>query len=171
MATFTERIVGAIKLNVATYEDVEADQAATGQAMGVVLLSSVAAGIGAIGIFGAGGLVRGAVSALVGWFVWAFLTFVIGTRLLPEPQTKSNLGEMLRTTGFAAAPGMLRILTIVPLLGPLVAIVSALWMLAAMVVAVRQALDYTSTLRAVGVCAIGFLIYLATALLFLPFAG
>ena len=158
MASFGQRIVGAIKLDAATYEEVEADRLATTQAVAVVVLSSLAAGVGAIGLFGAAGVLRGTVSALVGWFVWALLTYVIGTRILPEPQTQSNLGEMLRTTGFAAAPGLFRIFTAVPLLGWLVALVSAVWMLAAMIVAVRQALDYTSTLRAVGVCAIGFLI-------------
>ncbi|MDE3153864.1 MAG: hypothetical protein KGN76_02125 [Acidobacteriota bacterium] len=171
MASFRERLAGAIGLNAATYEEVEADRSATGQAMAVVLLSSVAAGIGAIGIFGPAGIVRGAVSALVGWCVWAVLTYIIGTRLLPEPQTRATVGELLRTTGFAAGPGLFRIFTLVPGVGWLVALVSAVWMLAAMIVAVRQALDYTSTLRAVAVCVIGFLIYLATALLFLPFAG
>jgi hypothetical protein len=102
--------------------------------------------------------------------VWALLAYAIGVHLLPEPQTRSTLGEMLRTTGFAAAPGVFRILTIIPLFGALIAIVVAIWMLLAMVIAVRQALDYRSTLRAIGVCFIGWLVYLAFVLLFAPFA-
>lgn len=158
MATFTERMIGAAKLNVHTYEEVEADTTATGQAMGVVVLASLAGGVGTIARVGALGIVTGTIANLVGWFIWAFLTYLIGTKLLPEPQTKSNVGELLRTIGFSSSPGLLRILGVVPLLGGLIVFVANVWMLIAMVIAVRQALDYTSTWRAIGVCIIGWII-------------
>ena len=159
MASFSERMIGAAMLNVNTYEEVEADSTAIGQAMGVVALSSVAAGIGSFRILGVSGLFTMTLSALIGWFVWAGLTFVIGTKLLPEPQTRSDMGELLRTIGFSSSPGILRVLGFLPLVGWLISLVASLWMLAAMVIAVRQALDYHSTGRAVGVCVIGFIIY------------
>lgn len=154
MASLTERMIGAARLDPHTYEEVEADPSTMGQAMWVVVLSSVAAGIGS----GAGmiGLIVGSLAALAGWFVWAFVTYYIGTKLLPEPQTEADIGQLLRTTGFAASPGTLRILGIVPGLGIIAVAIANIWMLASMVVAVRQALDYTSTLRAVGVCLIGW---------------
>lgn len=156
MATFVGRMVGAAKLNTATYEEIEQDASATRQAIGVVALSSVAAGIG----LGAGvwGLVAGTLIALLGWYVWAWLTHWIGTRLLPEPQTRSDRGELLRTIGFASAPGILRVLGVIPALQAPVFGVTAIWTLVAVVVAVRQALDYQSTLRAIGVCVVGWLI-------------
>jgi hypothetical protein len=117
------------------------------------------------------GILQGTITALIGWFVWALLTYAIGVHLLPQPQTRSNLGEMLRTTGFAAAPGLFRLLQLVPLVGAIVSLVVSIWMLVAMVIAVRQALDYTSTLRALGVCIIGWLVYVAVALVFTPLAG
>jgi len=144
-------------LDVHLYEEVEADRGALGQAMGVVVLSSVAAGIGASG-GGAPGLVAGAMGALVSWFIWAYLTYLIGTRLLPEPQTEADLGQLLRTTGFAASPGLIRILGLIPSLPAVVFLAAGVWMLVAMIVAVRQALDYRSTGRAVGVCVIGFIV-------------
>ena len=146
-------------LNVNTYEEVEADTNAIPQAMTVVVISSLAAGIGTLRHGGISGLLFGTVAALVGWAIWAGLTFVIGTKLLPEPQTRSDFGELLRTIGFAQSPGILRILGIIPFLGWLVSIVASLWMLVATVIAVRQALDYQSTGRAVGVCLIGFAVY------------
>ncbi len=163
MASFSERMIGAAKLDPQTYEEVEHDTNAMGQAMGVVVLSAVAAGIGAIGQGGAGGVVAVTIGALIGWFIWAGLTFVIGTKVLPEPQTKADMGELLRTIGFAASPGVLRILGIVPVLGPLIVFGASVWMLVAMVIAVRQALDYKSTGRAIGVCVIGFVVYMAVA--------
>ncbi len=157
--TFVERMIGAAKLDVRTYEEVEADRTATPQALAVVVLAAVAGGIGA----GAGlrGLVLGSVLGLAGWAVWAWLIYFIGTRWLPEPDTHADTGELLRTIGFATSPGLLRVVGIVPILGPLVTIVTAVWTLVAMVVAVRQALDYRSTGRAVGVCIIGWLVQVA----------
>src|SRR3990172_8015134 len=167
MASFVERVIGAAKLDAQTYEEVEADKGAIGQALTVVVLSSIAGGIGAAAGQGEAtgtAMVMLAVVYtiidLIGWFIWAFLTFIIGTKLMPEPQTQSDMGELLRTTGFSAAPGMLKVLGVVPFLGVVVRIVVYVWMLAAFVVAVRQALDYQSTGRAVVVCLIGWVVQL-----------
>jgi hypothetical protein len=170
MANFLERMVHAAKLKSHLYEEVEADTSAMPQAVGVVLLSSIAAGIGNVAYGGLGGLVIGAVAALLGWYVWAYLTYLIGAKLLPEPQTRTSHGELLRTLGFASAPGVLRVLGLLPGLTGTVFLVVAIWMLIAMVVAVRQALDYTSTARAIGVCVIGWLVHVLILLpLFLLF--
>jgi hypothetical protein len=158
MSSFANRMVRAAKLDVSLYEEVEADKRAMGQAMGVVVLTSLAAGIGSVGTTGIRGLVLGTVAALAGWFIWALITFFVGTKLLPEPQTEADYGELLRTTGFSSSPGVLRILGVVPLLGTIIFVVCGIWMLVAMIIAVRQALDYKSTLRAVGVCFVGWII-------------
>ena len=169
MASFTERMIGAAKLDVRIYEEVEADTGATRQAMGVVLLSSLAGGIGSVGMGagGLGGVVVGGILALLGWVAWAFVTYIIGTRLLPEPQTHADVGELMRTLGFAQAPGLLRVLGGFSGLGPVIWSLVSIWMLVAMVVAVRQALDYSSTLRAVGVCLVGWVVSLAISVVFL----
>ena len=154
--TFVERMVGAAKLDVRVYEEIEADRSATPQAMGVVVLSAVAGGIG--GGAGIRGLVVGTIAGLLGWAVWAGLTYFIGTRWLPEPDTKADIRELLRTLGFATSPGILRVAGIVPIVGSIVIVVSAVWTLVAVVVAVRQALDYRSTGRAIGVCVMGWVV-------------
>ena len=158
MPSIQDRMIRAAKLDAQLYEEVEADRGAMGQATAVVILSAVAAGIGNLAAGGVVGILVLSVAALVGWYIWAFLTYMIGTRLLPEPATRADLGELLRTLGFASAPGLIRVLGIVPGLTDLVFMVAAVWMLIAMVIAVRQALDYESTLRAVGVCLIGWVI-------------
>ena len=168
MASFTERMLGAAKLDARTYEEVEGDTSATGQALGVVVISSIAAGIGSFGFGGISGVVWGCVATLIGWVVWAFLIWLIGTKLLPEPQTKSDVPELLRTTGFASTPGVLRILGIIPFFGLLISFLAGVWMLVAMVIAVRQALDYQSTAKAIVVCVIGFLVNLILVWLLLP---
>jgi hypothetical protein len=157
------RMIRAAKLDVTLYEEVEADEGAIGQAMLVVILSSLAGGIGAglSGISGQGSwlgfLIIGSIAALIGWFIWALLTFLIGTTVFKGPKTSAKLGELLRTIGFSASPGVLRILVFIPVIGPIISLVAMIWMLVAMVIAVRQALDF-STARAVGTCVVGFII-------------
>ena len=161
MSNFNDRIIRAAKLDVSLYEEVKADTTALGQAMAVVVLSSIAAGVGTITIGGPAVIIVitiGTILALIGWYIWAYLTYFIGTKILPEPQTKANHGQLLRTVGFSSSPGLTRILCIIPGLTGIVLIVASIWMLIAMVIAVRQALDYRSTLRAVAVCIIGWIV-------------
>lgn len=160
MATFVNRVIGAALLNAATFEEIEHDRSATGQALALIVLSSLAAGIGAIGPLQARpiGLVTVSLLALVLWVVWALVTLQIGTRILPAARTHADLGQLLRTIGFATAPGLFRVAGAIPGLTTAVFVVTAVWMLAAMIVAVRQALDYVSTLRAFAVCGLGFVL-------------
>lgn len=158
MGNFIDRIIRAVRLDVNLYEEVEADKGAMGQAMGVVVISSIAAGLGSAARVGLGGILIGTIAALIGWYIWAYLTYFIGTRFLPENQTRADLGELLRTIGFSSSPGLIRVFGIIPGLARPVFLIASIWMLAAMVIAVKCALDYKSTLRAVGVCAIGWLI-------------
>ena len=159
MNTFVSRVTRAIRLDTALFEEVEADARATPQALAVVVLSSVAAGLVAFG--NPGTIALDSVVALVGWFLWSFTTYLIGTKILPAPGTQSDLGELLRVTGFAAAPGLLRPLALVPGLYWPVFFVTGVWMLVAMIIAIRQALDYTSTLRALVVALIGWFVFFA----------
>jgi len=158
MASLVKRMLGAIKLDAVTYEEVENDATATPQALLVVVLASVAGGLGAMRATGIVGLLLAALASLLGWFVWAFVTFLLGTRVLPGAKTQADIGQLLRTIGFSATPGLIRALGIIHGVDEVVAIVASLWMLAAMVVAVRQALDYESTGRAIMVCVIGFIV-------------
>ena len=172
MASFKDRIIRASKLDVHLYEEVESDKEAMGQAMLVVVLSSIAAGVGSIARGGMSGILIGTISSLIGWYVWAYLTYFIGAKILPEPETRADHSELLRTVGFSSSPGLIRVLGIIPLLAVPVFFIASLWMLAAMVIAVRQALDYKSTLRAIGVCLIGWIIqFVILALMFAVFGS
>ncbi len=168
MASMVDRMLRAAKLDAQLYEDVEADKGALGQSMGVVVLASVAGGVGSVGLGGLSGILIGTVGALIGWFIWAALTYFIGTKILPEPTTRADVGELLRTTGFSSSPGLIRVLGLVPGITGIVFLVSGVWMLTAMIIAVRQALDYRSTFRAVGVCIIGWIVQAIVLLLFVP---
>jgi Yip1-like protein len=178
MMSFPYRLFGAAALDSGVYEEVEADRGATLQAAFVVVASSLAAGFGAYGLTGRGGaaLVVGAlvwsVLALIGWAAWALLVFEIGGRLMPTKETRVDVTEVLRTIGFSTAPGLLCILGIMPSVARPAFTLAIVWMLASMVVAVRQALDYDSTLRAIAVCAIGWvlsgLLVLATGFFVAP---
>ncbi len=171
MTPFIDRMIRAAKLDVQVYEEVEADTSAMGQAFSVVVLSSLAGGIGFMSQGGINGLLIGTVGSLFGWYIWALLTYLIGTKLLPEPQTQADHGQLLRTIGFSSAPGIIRICAIIPGLGTIVNIIAGAWMLIAMVIAVRQALDFHSTYRALGVCLIGWLVQAVILALLMPMLG
>jgi hypothetical protein len=165
MSRFLTRITGAALLNAAVYEDIEADRSATRQAVYVVALSSLAAGFGAMGpLVSFRSLVTFSLIALALWVVWAILTLQIGTRLLPAPRTQADAGQLLRTIGFATAPGLLRVVGVIPGTTTVVFAVTAVWMLMAMIVAVRQALDYDNTARAFAVCVVGWLLSVGMAI-------
>jgi hypothetical protein len=161
---FFMRMFSAAALDAPVYEEVEADPRATRQAFVVVLLTSLAAGVGATGLLGPGGADNFSIGrimflttlTLIAWGAWALVTFEVGYRLMPQPQTRAQPNELLRTIGFATTPGLLRIFGVFPEVAWPAFVISSIWMIAANVVAVRQALDYDSTGRAIVVCLIGF---------------
>ena len=169
-SVFVNRIIRACKLDVSLYEEVESDQSATFQAALVVILSSLDAGIGAISL-GSYNFIMPAIISLISWYIWAYLIYLIGAKLFPEPSTKTDHGELLRTIGFSSAPGLIRVFGFTPELMTVIFIGSGMWMLVAMIIAVRQALDYQSTWRAVGVVVIGFLVQAFILILLLRIFG
>ena len=158
MASFQDRVLGAIRLNPQTFEEVEHDRAATSQAAIVVVAASIAAGLATMSVTF---LVSRVILGLIGWVIGAFIVMVVGTRLLPGKNTEADLGQLLRVTGFAQGIGVFSILAIVPFLGWLIQFVVGVWMLVAFVIGIRQALDYEDTLRAVIVCVIAWAITVA----------
>lgn len=151
-----ERMIRAAKLDGSLYEEIKADRRAPMQAALVVVLSAVAAGIGVIVHGGIGDFFLESMQAMMRWYLSAFFTCVVGTRLLQEPQTRTDCGAVVRMISFASAPGVVRLLGVIPGLSGFVFGLASVWMLGATVVAVRRALDYTTTTRAVGACIIGW---------------
>ena len=147
-----QRMLGAATLNIDTYEEVEADETATLQAGTVVAMVAVASAIGAIGA-GGPSIIFAPISAILGWLLWAGVTYIIGDKLLGGTAT---WGELLRTLGFAQAPGVLYALGIIPILGGFVNFGVWLWMLVAAIIAIRQALDF-STGKAVLTAVLGII--------------
>ena len=167
---FINRIIRACKLDISLYEEVEADKTATLQAALVVVLSSLAAGVGAMSI-GASNFLMAPILSLISWYIWAYLIYFIGAKLFPEANTKADHGQLLRTIGFSSAPGLIRIFGFTPELMSITFIGGGIWMLVAMIVAVRQALDYESTWRAVGVVVIGLLVQAIVLIILLRIFG
>ncbi len=166
--SLVQRMIGAAKLNIHTFEEVEADPKATTQALTVVIIVSLASAIGFVlatalfGVADAGAVARsvifGIISGVGVWAVWALVTYILGTTLFKTPDTHANWGQLARTIGFAQSPGVLLALVFVPYIGWLIFWIAKLWQVVAVVIAVRQALDYKDTLRAVGVVVVGFII-------------
>ena len=154
-----KRMMGAARLDPAIYEEVESDPSATKQALTAAILVALATGIGTFGTGGPAGLVVGIVAGIGLWALWAWITYFVGTTILKTGETEANWGQLARTLGFAQSPGLLKVAGFIPVLGPWVFTIASIWQLVAMVIAIRQALDFTSTWRAVGVAMVGFIPY------------
>lgn len=172
MATFGERMIGAMKLDANTFEEIERDPAALGQAVTVIVIAAVSSGIGNIWRIGVTPIVGGVIGTLIAYLIWTGIVFLVATKVMPAPGTKSDFKEALRVLGFAAAPGVFYILAIIPFLGPIIGFFVWVWTLIVMVVAVRQAFDYTDTFKALLVCVIGFIGFIiAYMVIALPLMG
>ena len=170
--TFGDRVVGAMRLDENTFEDVERDPTAIGQAVGVIVLAAVSAGIGNIWWGGITGILQGALMSVLSFLIWSLIVWLVGTKLMPEPTTQADFPQTFRTLGFAAAPGLASVITIIPILGYLLMLVIWLWQIAAMVVAVKAVLDYSTIGKAIVVVLIGFVVnIILTILILTPLIG
>ncbi len=161
-----DRMLGALRLQSAAYEEIEADQKATGEAAFIVVATSLVSGAVNGVLTGASSGFFGALGSLLGWAFYAYVAYVVGVKLFPGPETKSSWGELARTLGYANTARFLILFELVPGLQALTRLVVAIWVLVATVVALRAALDIT-TGRAVGIAiasALGQLVIIALAL-------
>jgi hypothetical protein len=170
------RMIRAAGLNIGLYEEVEADTSANLQAFAAVVLVGLATGIGT-GISGVlqqdaiwflWGILVGLATTIGGWLLWALLAYLLGTTVFRGPETEATYGQLLRTLGFAHSPGVFRFFSFIPFLGGLISFAASVWVLVAGVIAVRQALDF-STGRAIATCVVGWLIYMLVLFLVVGF--
>lgn len=164
MASFQDRVIGAMRLQATTFEEVEHDTAATSQAALVVAAAGLASGLAFV-YYNPVGLVTAPIIQLIGWAISSFVVLIVGTKLFPGKNTEADMGQMLRALGFAQAPGLFSVLGIIPILGWLIVMAVWVWVLVATVIAVRQALDYDDTMKAVVVCVVAWLIQIFVSLL------
>jgi hypothetical protein len=166
-SSFVYRMVRAAKLDSNLYEEVEAAKEANGQAFAVVLISSIASGlgigIGAIlsdgsGIWFLWGILIGIGTGISGWLIWSLFTYKLGTSIFQGPETEADYGQLMRTIGFSNTPRLLAFFSFIPFVGGLISFAAYVWALVASVIAVRQALDF-STWRAIGTCIVGWLVF------------
>lgn len=165
----TDRMVRAALLDIGLYEEVERDVKATGQAFQVILIVAIASGIGRSISYlfpfhpglAVSGLVGGIVATIIGWLIWSFIAFWVGTNIF---KGTASYGELLRTIGFANSPRVLEVFLFFPLIGGLIGAIVWLWALVAGVIAIRQALDF-DTGSAIRTAIVGWIVMVALNLL------
>lgn len=168
-SSIVDRMIGVMKLDGPTYEEIERDRDATTQALIVVAIVAVAGGIGAFRDNGVAGLIGGIVGAIIGWIVFSFVAYFVGTKMIPGKYTAATPGELLRVMGFAQAPGVLSIFGLIAILGPILAFVGAIWGIVTAIVGLKAALEM-STGRAIATGIIAAILSgMIVALLLLPF--
>ena len=167
--SFVDRIIGALRLDPATYEEVEHDASATTQAVAIVVVVSILSGIGASNR-GIGALIWGAVAALISWAIYSFAVYVVGTTILKGPETSASFEEVLRTLGFAYTPSAFAVLGLVPSIGGIIVFLVGIWSLVASIIAIRQSLEAT-TGRAVGIAIVAAIVLIVIAVIIATIFG
>lgn len=161
------RMLRAARLDSHVYEEVEAEPRSLSQAFIVVLLAAAAGGA-ASALSGRSfeRILVDVLEPLTLWLVGSVFTYMVGATFFRGPETSTDYAEVLRTTGFAFTPGLLRLAGGLPWPEAATAVTyfADLWMVVAGIVSVRQALDFT-TLRAIGTFGVAY------ALLWLSFEG
>tara|TARA_B100000780_G_scaffold245770_1_gene189969 strand:+ start:1312 stop:1833 length:522 start_codon:yes stop_codon:yes gene_type:complete len=157
ISLFLNRVFRSIKIDPEVFNEVQKDKNATISAAIVVVLSSSAAGIGAISL-GASNFMLAPFFSLISWFVWAYIVYFVGVKLFPDTKTKTTQFALLRAIGFSSAPGIIRIFGFNEDLMTVTFIGSAFWMLVCMVVAVKETLNYKSLWKALGVVIISWFV-------------
>jgi hypothetical protein len=148
-----DRILRAIRLDWTVFREIAEDPNALTEAAIIVAVVTFLSGIGTfigaliagnrfglafLGFLGAW-LISG---ILLGWLLWAVLTYFVGTTLF---QGKSDIPEMLRVLGYANAPNLLGVFGFIPCVGWLIALAGAILSLIAGVIAVREAMEFDTT--------------------------
>ena len=154
--SFVDRVVGVARLDRSAYEEVERDQTATTQAAIVVVAVAIAGAIGGVGDGAEGAIVNGLL-AILSWVIVAAFVYLIGTRVIPSKHVEADLGQVLRTTGFAQIPGILVIVGAIAVIGPILALVAFVWGIVTLVIAIQSALE-ASVGRAIAIGLIGVIL-------------
>jgi hypothetical protein len=163
------RVIRAARLDVSLYNEVEADTSLNREALTVVIIVTILSAVG--GFVGSLllsfdiipailGLAWALVWGVAGYYIWAYLTWFIGTRVF---KGTAEPGELLRTLGYAYGPNVLGVLAVIPCVGSLAALIGSIWSLVCGVVAVREALD-TTTGNAVITVLIGWAVLFVVSL-------
>jgi hypothetical protein len=161
MRLYLNRFLGAALLDVKLYQEVAAEPRFLNQAWITVLIYAMLAAWGSFGRAGAVGSNIGMITAVIGWYVWAFSTYFCATRWFRETSAEVERGDrktVIRVMGFACAPGAIRILGLLPGMGILVFVGATIWMIVAATIALKVAFNFESTARAAGACIIGWII-------------
>ena len=161
MRLYFNRIFRAARLDVSLYQEVVAEPALLNQAWITVLLYAMLAAWGSFGRAGAVASNIGMISALIGWYIWAFSSYFIATRFFGGGSAETQRADrkaVIRAMGFACAPGVIRLLGMIPGLGIAVLVLSSIWMIVAATIGIKAALNFESTASAAGACIIGWVI-------------
>lgn len=142
-----ERLQGVFRFDPAIYREIQGDTNAIPQAVAVVIVTSVLAGLGQSTL---PMIFLWTALAMLQWGVITALIWGVG-RLAVEGE--ADYARLLRCTGFAYAWFALLVGSSLPVIGPLFAWAGVLLSLASLVVATREVLA-TDTTRALVICVI-----------------
>jgi hypothetical protein len=153
MRTFISRMIDAAKLDSSLFEELINDPTTQGQSVWVVAIFAMATGFGLFSRAGALAVNSCLVTTFFAWYFWSFTLYFAGTYLFRDAGKKADRKTVMRVMAFASAPGILRLLGVIPQTSVILFIVTSVWIIAASVMGIKMAFEIPTTGKVLLLCA------------------
>ena len=147
MQALFQRMLRAARMDAQLFEEIVSDPTLQGQSVWVVAIFAMATAFGTFTLISGTAVNIGLLTTMIGWYIWAFSVFYIGTRILKGDSAPPDRKTIMRVMAFACAPGIFRLLGLIPKTTTLVFIVTSLWMLATAVFGLKKVFPQRSTFK------------------------
>ena len=155
---FLNIVFKSIKLDKSLYSDNKNFGEASIYFAGMIMILDGIAGAVAANTVIKTAVAMSGLTAILTWFIWAILIFVIGVKIFPDKQTKVSIKKVLTGVGFAHAPGLLRFFAITPELMIPIIFLTQFWIFASLIISKREILNLKSNFKSFGIIFLAFLI-------------
>ena len=164
---FLNIIFKSIKLDKSLYTDNRNFGEASIYFAGLIMILDGVAGAVAANTVIKTAIGMSGLTAILTWFIWAILIYVLGVKIFPDKQTKVSFKKVLTAVGFAHAPGLLRFFAVTPELMIPIIFITQFWIFAGLIISIRQILNFKSNLKSFGIVFLSFLIIVFMSISFI----
>jgi hypothetical protein len=149
---FLNIVFKSIKLDKSLYSDNKNFGEASIYFAGMIMILDGIAGAVAANTVIKTAVAMSGLTAILTWFIWAILIFVIGVKIFPDKQTKVSFKKVLTGVGFV------RFFAITPELMIPIIFLTQFWIFASLIISTREILNLKSNFKSFGIIFLAFLI-------------
>ena len=152
MKPIFKRMQRAIMLDQTLFDEIVADPSIQGQSVWVVAIFAMTTAFGTFSMISGTAVNIGLITTIITWYIWAFSVFYVGTRILGPMSEGSDRKTIMRVVAFASAPGVIRLLGVIPKITMIILAISSIWILIAAVMGLKKVFVQATTAKITMVC-------------------